>query len=153
MSIFASDRILANNRFNSDGSGAGTAPCNRTEIGPSNRVNTGRDVPVSSSIVKSIKSSASCRFEIERGSTAATGKGFTVNDPIISMSARVTEFDAGVGVHPDRKMHETANSRFNILFTQSCSQKASLRKRKHSLPTTTTLDRCHKSYAGIWAKL
>jgi len=70
------------------------------------------------------------------------------------MSARVTEFDAGVGVHPDRKMHETANSRFNILFTQSSSQKASLRKRKDSLPTnTTTRDRCHKSYAGIWAKL
>ena len=98
MSNFASSWRRWINRFNSEGRDCGTLPVRRTEIGPSNRVNTGRLRPLSRENDKSIKSRAISLFEAVTLRDGDTGKGWVTKSLYTDEFCRVvtSSFDAGI---------------------------------------------------------
>ena len=98
MSNFASSCRRWISRFNSEGRDCGTLPVRRTEIGPSNRVNTGRLRPLSSENDKSIKSRTISAFDAVTLRDGDTGKGFVTKSLYTDEFCRVvtSSFDAGI---------------------------------------------------------
>ena len=76
----------------------GTFPVKRTEIGPSNRVKTGKLRPLSKENERSMKSRAISRFEAATLREGETGKGFVTKSLYTDEFCRVvtSSFDTGI---------------------------------------------------------